>query len=97
LHLLGEEYSDLEIELYNDLQDLYSRIKSEIRFHTPNYFYPTLEEKGAFQTVKELLEAPYTADGYKILLIKGRLDLTIEFLIVHQDKYHSLFRTLSEG
>ncbi|GGH36841.1 hypothetical protein GCM10007423_29420 [Dyadobacter endophyticus] len=83
--------SQLAKELEIDLETLYQRIQNEIKSNTPRYFSIMLAAKGALATASELLSSTDPTDGFTILLLMGRLDLTIEFLVVNNPKYHPLF------
>jgi hypothetical protein len=83
--------SRLEKELEIDLETLYRRIQNEIKSNTPKYFSIMLAEKGTLATAREILSSKDATDGFTILLLMGRLDLTLEFLIVNNPKYHPLF------
>jgi hypothetical protein len=87
----GLNNSEVEKELEMDLQSLYEKIRKEIRSNTPKYFSIILVEKGALATANEILNSTDPTDGFTILLLMGRLDLTLEFLIVNNPKYHPLF------
>jgi hypothetical protein len=47
--------------------------------------------KGGLLTAKQLINSREPSDGYTQLWLKGRLDLTVEALIVDDVKWHSLF------
>jgi len=81
----------IEDELKEDLSRLYSKIIKEIPTNTPQYFYKTLQEKRPVQVVESLFNPTQQSDGFTILKLLGRLDLTVEFLIVNQTKYHAFF------
>ena len=49
-----------------------------------------LQEHGGLETAKILLHSPHVSDGYTALWEKGRLDLTVEALII-QEKWTAFF------
>ncbi len=53
-------------------------------------FLKMLQENRGLETARILLHAINVSDGYKALWERGRLDLTVEALIMHE-KWHPLF------
>lgn len=70
--------------------DIYRRAKSEAGY-TANIFLGMLNDRGGIATAKYLINSPKPSDGYTNLYERGRLDLTVEALIVENAKWHSLF------
>ena len=79
---------ELEQELENDLRDLIAQMKEEVYY--PSLFVKVLNEKGARETVINLVSGLST-DGFAKLLLAGRLDLTIEAFLIGNPQYKELF------
>lgn len=83
--------NEIESDLKEVLNELYGRIVNEFGNNAPSYFSHLLNEQNLTEAVQQFLLAPVPSDGFKSLLLSGRLDLTLEFFIVNNSKYHSLF------
>lgn len=70
--------------------EIYRRAKSEARYNA-TIFLRMLTDQGGVATAKALINAPKPSDGYTHLYERGRLDLTVEAMIVESPKWHSLF------
>jgi hypothetical protein len=70
--------------------NIYRRAKSEANYKA-RIFLDMITMKGGLQTAKYLINAPKVSEGYTHLYERGRLDLTVEALIVEDSKWHSLF------
>lgn len=70
---------------------IYSDTINETKYN-PGYFRKMLEDIGGFETAKKLLSANTTSKGFTKLWELGRLDLTVEALIIdNKEKYKELF------
>lgn len=58
--------------------------KRAIGYH-PTKFLGMLNAEGGFRTVKKLLGAPQVSDGFTKLFMGGRLDLSVEALVVESE------------
>ncbi|TVT56346.1 DUF262 domain-containing protein [Amycolatopsis rhizosphaerae] len=63
------------------MHDIYVRAKKEANY-TAGYFLSLLAEHGALATARKLLHAPAVSDGFAALWERGRLDLTVEALVI---------------
>jgi hypothetical protein len=70
--------------------ELYRRIKSELGYNAAN-FLRMLDDRGGLATAKYLINAPKPSDGYAFLYDRGRLDLTVEAMVVEHARWHELF------
>lgn len=70
--------------------NIYQVAKSEAGY-TANLFLDMLQRKGGLLTAKQLINSPKPSDGYTALYERGRLDLTVEALVVENSKWHTLF------
>ena len=69
--------------------EIYTRAKGEVNYHA-TYFRSMLSEYGAVATARKLLSAPAVSDGFAALWERGRLDLTVEALVI-QERFADLF------
>jgi hypothetical protein len=70
--------------------EIYRRAKSEVGY-SATVFLRMLSDRGGLATAKYLINAPKPSDGYTHLYSLGRLDLTVEAMIVEEPKWHGLF------
>ena len=68
---------------------VYQRAKSEAGYNATLYIR-MLSERGPLVTAHHLLGAPHTSDGFAALWEKGRLDLTVEAVVLRAE-FRSLF------
>ena len=54
-------------------------------------FFSMIGEHGAVETTRRLVHAEQPSDTFVDLMAKGRLDLTVEWLIVNERKWDPLF------
>jgi hypothetical protein len=71
------------------LFDLYQRTKDET-WYNPTIFFRMLCDRGGLQTAKDLLATPKPSEGYTKLWELGRLDLTVEALVINP-RWQNLF------
>lgn len=72
------------------MHGIYTRAKTEANYNATIYIQ-LLHERGGLGTAKYLINAATVSDGYTALWQLGRLDLTVEALIVDNPQWHSLF------
>jgi hypothetical protein len=72
--------------------DIYKRAKTEAGYNA-TIFLGMLSDRGGLATAKFLINASKPSDGYTHLYERGRLDLTVEAMIVDNPKWHQLFST----
>lgn len=70
--------------------DIYKKAKAEAGYNA-TIFLRTVSDRGGLSTAKYLINAPKPSDGYTHLYERGRLDLTVEAMVVENPKWHSLF------
>jgi hypothetical protein len=63
---------------------IYERAKSEVDY-TAAFFLGMLSELGPLDTARKLLHAPAVSDGFANLWERGRLDLTVEALVLRPE------------
>ncbi|MFF0775876.1 caspase domain-containing protein [Nonomuraea wenchangensis] len=81
--------TDPEREFEAAMIDVYRRAKTEARY-SATYFFEMLNQRGGLATARHLLNASRVSDGFTALWERGRLDLTVEAVIL-QSKFASLF------
>ena len=81
--------SKLEADFDAAMLDIYRRAKSDAHY-TATRFLGMVVERGGLETARYLLHAPTVSDGYTALWERGRLDLTVEVLIL-EPKWRTLF------
>jgi hypothetical protein len=69
---------------------IYQRAKIEAGYNA-TIFLRMLGDRGGLATAKYLINAPKASDGYTHLYERGRLDLTVEAMVVENIKWHELF------
>ena len=70
--------------------DIYHRALKEAKYKASR-FLDMLHENGGLLTAKMLINSPKVSDGYTALWERQRLDLTVEAVIVENQKWHTLF------
>lgn len=79
----------LEASFNSAMMDLYYRARDEAHYNATR-FLRMVGEQGGYQTALYLLHATSTSDGFAALWERGRLDLTVEALIL-QRRWDDLF------
>lgn len=80
---------ELELQFDTAMFEIYRRAKREAGYNATRYLQMLGEHRG-FQTARLLLHAPAVSEGYVALWERGRLDLTVEALVV-KPEFNSLF------
>ena len=80
---------DVRAEFEQAMKDVYVRAKSEANY-TATYFVGMLSNYGGLGTAQRLLASTEVSTGFATLYERGRLDLTVEALVI-QPKFASLF------
>ncbi|WP_182882083.1 GmrSD restriction endonuclease domain-containing protein [Microbispora sp. H10949] len=71
------------------MRSIYDKARSEANYHA-SYFLSMLAEHGSLATARKLLRSPAVSDGFAALWERGRLDLTVEALVV-QPQFAEMF------
>lgn len=69
---------------------LCDRIDAEMPRYKSNYFRRMVNDQGGYQTAVNLLASKKIPDGLATLIIHGRLDLSMETLVL-EDRWNELF------
>lgn len=72
------------------MMDIYVRAKAEANY-TASIFHRMLTTKRGLATAKQLINDATVSQGYTALWERGRLDLTVEAMILDNLKWHALF------
>lgn len=80
---------DLQKQLHQAMLEIYQRSLKETGVNH-SMFHRMIHEQGAHATALHLVHAPKPSDGYTDLYLKGRLDLTVEALVL-QKKWDPIF------
>ena len=80
----------LEIEFHEAMLDIYRRAKSEAKYNAQRFLQMVVDH-GGIDAARMLIHADTVSDGYTALWERGRLDLTVEAMIIESPKFHSLF------
>ena len=79
----------LDLEFQDTVRELCRRSKEECRYN-PSRFLAMVTERGAVETAKSLLLARFTAEGFTVLWLAGRLELSIEHEVL-DPRWNELF------
>ncbi len=82
--------ADLRVQFDEAMFNVYRQAKAEANY-TATIFLKMLTERGGLATAKYLINASKPSDGYTHLYERGRLDLTVEALVVGNAQWQSLF------
>ncbi len=87
-----QETNDTDNQLINELHRAMLKIYDESKTigYTPSKFRQMVANEGGLQTAKKLIGSKQLSDGFAELAQLGRLDLTVEALVL-QKKYRPLF------
>ena len=80
----------LEVQFDSAMMGIYQRAKSEAKY-VATIFHQMLCDHGGLETAKRLVNDDTVSTGYTALWERGRLDLTVEAVIVDNEKWHALF------
>lgn len=72
------------------MMGIYQHALSEVDYKA-TIFLRMLHEHRGLETARRLIHSPKVSDGYTSLWELGRLDLTVEALIIDNEKYRPLF------
>jgi hypothetical protein len=72
------------------MEDLYRRARVEAGYNA-TLFLHMLHDRGGLGTARHLINADNPSEGYTRLFMAGRLDLTVEAVVVDEPRWHPLF------
>jgi hypothetical protein len=76
-------------EFHKAMLDVYRKAKKEAGYNA-GYFLRMVEEVGGLEAARRLLRASAVSSGFTVLWEKGRLDLSVEAVVL-QDRFSGLF------
>ena len=82
---------DLKKRFNLAMRNIYRQAKYEAKYNAKRYLQ-MLNENGGLETAHILINTSTVSDGYAALWERGRLDLTVEALILDNPEYHELFK-----
>jgi hypothetical protein len=80
----------VEHEFDDAMMGIYQSALSEAGYKASAFLTMLLEHRG-FETARRLIHASTVSSGYTALWERNRLDLTVEALIIDDEKWHILF------
>lgn len=84
------EHSLLTAQFDEAMLRIYQRALSEVNYNARR-FLQMLDDHRGVETARILLHSHTVSEGYTALWERGRLDLTVEAVILDHAKWHSLF------
>ena len=81
---------DLSKQFDAAMFDIYRRAKQEAGYNA-TIFLRMITDRGGLATARYLINSPKPSDGYTHLYERGRLDLTVEAMVVENTRWHELF------
>ena len=72
---------DRQLAFYQTMRDLYMRAKAEVGYNA-TYLLGMITDIGGYQTAEYLLHTDIPSLGYEALYDRGRLDLTVEAVVL---------------
>ena len=82
--------SPLETQFNETMLDIYRKAKREAKYNAIR-FLQMVTDHGGLETAHILINSPTVSDGYTALWERGRLNLTVESMILENEKFHELF------
>jgi hypothetical protein len=83
--------TDRENRFHDAMLEIYKRAKKEAKYNA-KIFVGMVVERGGLDTARYLLNAATVSDGYTALWQRGRLDLTVERVVL-EPEWQPLFST----
>lgn len=86
----GDRMANIEKQFDEAMLSVYRRAKDEAGY-TATIFLQMLNEYRGVMTAKMLINSTKPSDGYTALYLRKRLDLTVEAVVVENERWHGLF------
>jgi hypothetical protein len=80
----------LESEFHESMLNIYRCAKSEAKYNAI-IFLQMVVDHGGLDAANRLINALNISDGYTALWERKKLNLTVEAMVLENEKYHSLF------
>ena len=81
---------DISAQFDHAMFGIYRRAKDEAKYNATT-FLQMLTDNGGLPTAKTLINSARPSDGYTALYMRGRLDLTVEAMVIEEPQWHQLF------
>ena len=81
--------TDLEARFHAAMLNIYHRAQSEASYNATR-FVGMVSSQGGYDAARTLIHSPKVSEGYTALWERGRLDITVEALIL-QPEWNALF------
>lgn len=82
--------SPLDLQFNEAMLDIYRKAKSEAKYNAIR-FLQMVTDHGGTETAHILINSPTVSEGYTALWERGRLDLTVEAMVLENKQFHQLF------
>ena len=82
--------TDQEADFDAAMMDIYHRALNETGYKASRFLDMLYEHRG-LETARLLINSTKVSDGYTALWERGRLDLTVEAVVLENPEWHSLF------
>jgi len=86
----------LESEFHEEMLNIYRKALNEANYNAVRFLQMVVNH-GGVETAHRLINAANVSEGYTALWERKRLDLTVEALVVENQKYHPLFSNQEIG
>ena len=82
--------TQLEVKFHQAMEDIYRRAKEDAGYNA-TVFRRMVTDHGGLEAARRLINAGTVSGGYTALWERGRLDLTVEAVVIATPEFHSLF------
>ena len=82
--------TELENEFNEAMLNIYRIAKSEAKYNAQRFLQMVVDHGGT-EAARMLINANSVSEGYAALWERGRLDLTVEAMVVNTSRFHALF------
>lgn len=82
--------NSLEFQFNEAMLDIYRKAKSEAKYNAIRFLQMVTDHGGA-EAAHILINSPTVSEGYTALWERGRLDLTVEAMILENKQFYELF------
>jgi len=82
--------SSLETQFNEAMLDIYRKAKSKAKYNAIRFLQMVTDHR-SIETAHILINSPTVSDGYTALWERGRLDLTVESMVLENEIFHELF------
>jgi hypothetical protein len=80
----------IENQFHEAMLNIYRRAKSEAKYNAQRFLQMVVDH-GGLEAARMLINAEAVSDGYTALWERGRLDLTVEAMVLSAPQFHALF------